>query len=206
MTETPGNEEPLRKTHPRSPRPAHPAVLNRRDFVEAAPALPGDPRFRLPPASSPPLRRRRDRGLPPPSGNTSASWRTISFCRLRTFFRSPACDAARSAAEDVVRPPRPAASPQRPSPEDRPRVRSPQRQSRPQPPPSWRPTCPSVPVLSISNLRRLTRRASAPFQARSSRPVSGRLYGTLAGRLRRSMPFSLLSTSRPSLLASSCSR
>jgi hypothetical protein len=35
----------------RSPRPAHPAVLNRRDFVEAAPALPGDPRLRLPPAS-----------------------------------------------------------------------------------------------------------------------------------------------------------
>jgi hypothetical protein len=27
----------------RSPRPAHPAVLNRRDFVEAAPTLPGDP-------------------------------------------------------------------------------------------------------------------------------------------------------------------
>jgi hypothetical protein len=26
-------------------------VLNRRDFVEAAPAIPGDPRIRLPPAS-----------------------------------------------------------------------------------------------------------------------------------------------------------
>jgi len=26
-----------------SPHPAHPAVLNRRDFVEAAPTLPGDP-------------------------------------------------------------------------------------------------------------------------------------------------------------------
>jgi hypothetical protein len=33
-----------------SPHPAHPAVLNRRDFVEAAPTLPGDPRIRLPPA------------------------------------------------------------------------------------------------------------------------------------------------------------
>jgi hypothetical protein len=33
-----------------SPHPAHPAVLNRRDFVEAAPTFPGDPRIRLPPA------------------------------------------------------------------------------------------------------------------------------------------------------------
>ena len=33
-----------------SPHPAHPAVLNRRDFVEAAPTLPGDPRIGLPPA------------------------------------------------------------------------------------------------------------------------------------------------------------
>ena len=33
-----------------SPHPAHPAVLNRRDFVEATPTLPGDPRIRLPPA------------------------------------------------------------------------------------------------------------------------------------------------------------
>jgi hypothetical protein len=35
----------------RSPRPARPTVPNRRDFVEAAPALPGDSRIRLPPAS-----------------------------------------------------------------------------------------------------------------------------------------------------------
>jgi hypothetical protein len=35
----------------RSPRPPHPAVPGRRDFVEAAPALPADPRIRLPPAS-----------------------------------------------------------------------------------------------------------------------------------------------------------
>ena len=34
----------------RSPRPPHPAVLARRDFVEAAPILTGDPRLRLPPA------------------------------------------------------------------------------------------------------------------------------------------------------------
>src|SRR6266567_5889146 len=61
----------------RSPRPAHPAVLGRRDFVEAAPTLPGDPQVGLPPA----LLCRYDGiemdGLPPPSGNnSSASWRT----------------------------------------------------------------------------------------------------------------------------------
>src|ERR1017187_9148739 len=33
----------------RSPRPAHPAVPGRRDFVEAAPALPGDPRSEVGP-------------------------------------------------------------------------------------------------------------------------------------------------------------
>src|SRR5271157_1177053 len=32
----------------RSPRPPHPAVLERRDLVEAAPVLTGDPRLRLP--------------------------------------------------------------------------------------------------------------------------------------------------------------
>lgn len=60
----------------RSPRPTHPAVLNRRDFVEAAPTLTGDSRIRLPPAS---LRRYDDKemdGLSPPSENSSASWRT----------------------------------------------------------------------------------------------------------------------------------
>ena len=35
----------------RSPNPTHPAVLDRSDFVAAAPTLPGDPRIRLPPAS-----------------------------------------------------------------------------------------------------------------------------------------------------------
>src|ERR1019366_7749771 len=35
----------------RSPPPPHPAVPGRRDFVEAAPTLPTDPRLRLPPAS-----------------------------------------------------------------------------------------------------------------------------------------------------------
>src|SRR5215216_5689044 len=34
-----------------SPGPAHPVVLNRPDFVAAAPTLPGVPRLRLPPAS-----------------------------------------------------------------------------------------------------------------------------------------------------------
>ena len=85
-----GKSDPLdavsaaRAAHPsRSPRPAHPAVLNRRDFVEAAPALPGDPRIRLPPASP----RRRDGkemdGLSPPSVNDSASWRTKALIRSR---------------------------------------------------------------------------------------------------------------------------
>src|SRR5208282_3255062 len=77
----------------RSPRPAHPAVLNRRDFVEAAPALATDPWLRLPPA----LPRRYDGremdGLSPPSDNNSASWRTSSFssrwaCRDRSRVRS----------------------------------------------------------------------------------------------------------------------
>lgn len=35
----------------RSPSPTHPAVLDRLDFVAAAPTLPGVPRIRLPPAS-----------------------------------------------------------------------------------------------------------------------------------------------------------
>src|SRR5262249_49946175 len=52
----------------RSPRPAHPAVLNRRDFVEAAPTLPGDPRLRLPPASPPCYDSEAMDGLSPPSG------------------------------------------------------------------------------------------------------------------------------------------
>ena len=58
----------------------------------------------------------------------------------------------RSAAADAVRPPRPAASPQRPSPGTRPRVRSPHHRlprPRPLPIPLWRPTCPSVPVSSV---------------------------------------------------------
>ena len=65
----------------RSPRPTHPAVLNRRDFVEAAPTLTGDSRIRLPPAS---LRRYDDKemdGLSPPSENSSASWRTSTAPR-----------------------------------------------------------------------------------------------------------------------------
>ena len=55
----------------RSPRPAHPAVPGRHDFVEAAPALPGDPRIRLPPA---PARRCDSKpmdGLSPPYGQTA---------------------------------------------------------------------------------------------------------------------------------------
>ena len=64
--------------------PGHPAVLNRRDFVEAAPALPGDHRLRLPPAS--PHRHDGEEmdGLSPPSVNDSASWRTKALIRSRS--------------------------------------------------------------------------------------------------------------------------
>jgi hypothetical protein len=51
-------------------------VLDRRDFVEAAPTLPGDPRFRLPPASPHRYDGEEMDGLSPPSDDTSASWRT----------------------------------------------------------------------------------------------------------------------------------
>jgi hypothetical protein len=54
-----------------SPRPAHPAVPGRRDFVEAAPALTGDPRLRLPPAPSHCCDSRPMDGLSPPLGQTA---------------------------------------------------------------------------------------------------------------------------------------
>ncbi len=55
----------------RSPGPAHPAVLNRPDFVEAAPAVPGDPRVRLPPASPRRCDGEEMDGLSPRSGTTA---------------------------------------------------------------------------------------------------------------------------------------
>ena len=55
----------------RSPRPAHPAVPGRRDFVEAAPTLPGDPRLRLPPASPHRCDGEEMDGLSPPSETTA---------------------------------------------------------------------------------------------------------------------------------------
>ena len=58
-----------------SPTTGRPAVLNRRDFVEAATTLTGDPRLGLPPSFIPPLRRRNN-GRPFTSiRNTRASWR-----------------------------------------------------------------------------------------------------------------------------------
>src|SRR5262245_31423541 len=54
-----------------SPRPAHPAVLNRRDFVEAAPALPTDPWLRLPPASPHCCDSEEMDGLSPPSATAA---------------------------------------------------------------------------------------------------------------------------------------
>src|SRR5208282_1096834 len=55
----------------RSPRPAHPAVPGRHDFVEAAPALPGDPRIRLPPAPARCCDSEPMDGLSPPYGQTA---------------------------------------------------------------------------------------------------------------------------------------
>jgi hypothetical protein len=55
----------------RSPRPPHPAVPDRRDFVEAAPAFPGDPRLRLPPASPRRCDGEEMDGLSPPSETTA---------------------------------------------------------------------------------------------------------------------------------------
>jgi len=54
-----------------SPRPVHPAVLNRRDFVEAAPALPTDPWLRLPPASPCCYDSKEMDGLSPPSATAA---------------------------------------------------------------------------------------------------------------------------------------
>ena len=55
----------------RSPRPAHPAVPGRRDFVEAAPAFPGDPQVQLPPASPRRCGGEEMDGLSPPSGTSA---------------------------------------------------------------------------------------------------------------------------------------
>ena len=52
----------------------------------------------LRPALSPVTRRTLNRAL--------ARDRSISFCKLRTFLRSPACDAAKSVAANAVRRPR----------------------------------------------------------------------------------------------------
>jgi hypothetical protein len=54
-----------------APRPAHPAVPGRHDFVEAAPALPGDPRIRLPPAPARCCDSKPMDGLSPPYGQTA---------------------------------------------------------------------------------------------------------------------------------------
>ena len=106
--------------------------------------------------------------------------RSISFCRLRTRSRSPACDAVKircrrrrtfsSAARQSIAPSRGA----------RPPVRSPRQQRPPRPAPhqppalSWCPTCPSAPASSPSSLSRAHLTASAPFRVQASaciRPV-----------------------------------
>jgi hypothetical protein len=49
--------------------------------ARTATALPGDPRISLPPAPSRRCDGEERDGLPPPSGNHSASWRTVIWAR-----------------------------------------------------------------------------------------------------------------------------
>ena len=65
------------------------ATLSR--LLPPSPAIPGSGYLQLHPIAT---TMRRWRSFTP-IRDTRASWRTINFCRLRTFFRSPACDAAK---------------------------------------------------------------------------------------------------------------
>jgi len=60
----------------RSPDPAHPAVLDRSDFVAAAPTFPGDPRIRLPPASPDRYDGQETKAFHLHPTNTAPAWRT----------------------------------------------------------------------------------------------------------------------------------
>ena len=60
----------------RSPDPAHPAVLDRSDFVAAAPTFPGDPRIRLPPASLDRYDGQETKAFHLHPTNTAPAWRT----------------------------------------------------------------------------------------------------------------------------------
>jgi hypothetical protein len=98
--------------------------------------------------------------------------RSISFCRLRTLLRSPACDAVKircrkrrtfsSAACQST-----ASQPGRTSSGPFTTIVA--------------PACPSVPGPWSSSLSRAHLTASAPFRARAPGPVSGQLSGTASG-------------------------
>ena len=103
--------------------------------------------------------------------------RSINFCKLRTFLRSPACDAVKMRCRR-----------RRTSPSTRGQSIDPQSRASPSGPftsaavPLWRPTCPSVPGLrsSSSSQAHLTRVStlsgpgSCPYPASSARrPAEG---------------------------------
>ena len=125
-------------------------------MIGAAPSWPIRP---YPGIASPSCRPRPpspgQRSAPSPAAHSAVRWRESGASASANCGPSSGplpVMRRRYAAEDAVRPPRPAASPQRPSPGFRPRVRSPpHRCPRPRPSlaPSWCPTCPSVPVPSI---------------------------------------------------------
>jgi hypothetical protein len=74
----------------RSPGPTHPAVPGRPDFVAAAPTSATVPWLRLPPASTQPLRRPGDEGLPPPSGQTAPRGAPRKRSLVEARYRPPA--------------------------------------------------------------------------------------------------------------------
>jgi hypothetical protein len=117
--------------------------------------------------------------------------RSISFCRLRTFFRSPACDAAKIRCRSRrtfssawpqstwSHSGKPSSGPFTGTGADAPASRLPFMVS----------NLPFGSGVSAALLRRLTRPASAPFQARAE-PLSGRLCGSHWRRSQFAVPVS----------------
>ena len=122
---------------------------------------------------------------PPHAHSALARDRSINFCRLRTFFRSPARDAAKIRCRNR----RTSFSTCRHRTASQSRglalgsVHHSRRRPRPRSPPpwSWRPTCPSVPASSVIGPRRLTRPASAPFRVRAPGPYPAGYPRTTGG-------------------------